>query len=275
VPSAPVWSDYYEPATEQLYTYDSHADDYFATMSYNPYVSYYTYEPITESYIAYTPEVAEWTSYYAAPTEPLYYFDVGTAAYYQETEEPSPYVDYYTYESGSYSPYEPEIVGGQGATAEWYNQQYESPAYSTYVESIDSYLPVEEPSIYYETVSYEPISEESYESYATTTSFYYNPETLTYVEATPDVASEQYYYQTTTYIPIEEETYSTVGGWENDDFWNRDSYTPYYYNEETYSYEEASPEVETESYYYQLTTYEPIIVGGQGATADWYNNQYE
>jgi hypothetical protein len=226
-------------------------------MSYNPYVSYYTYEPTTESYIAYTPEVAEWTSYYAAPTEPLYYFDVGTAAYYQETEEPSPYVDYYTYESGSYSPYETQIVGGQGATAEWYNQQYESPAYYTYVESIDSYLPIEEPSIYYETVSYEPISEEAYESYATATSFYYNPETNTYVEATPDVAAEQYYYEVTSYSPV------MVGGQGATaayyDWLSQQEETPVYYTyyEETDSYVPVA-EPSLESFYYQTTTYLPI-----------------
>jgi hypothetical protein len=91
-----------------------------------------------------------------------------------------------------------------------------------------------------------------------------------YTESYEPVAEPTYYYQYTTYAPAE-----NVGGWENGGWWNAFTNTPYYYNEETQTYEYATPDVETEQYYYETLSYEPIV-GGQGATAayyEWLNQQ--
>lgn len=62
------------------------------------------------------------------------------------------------------------MVGGQGATAayyDWLSQQEETPVYytyfDTYYDGADTYVPIAEPSLesyYYSAISYEPVPEE-------------------------------------------------------------------------------------------------------------------
>jgi hypothetical protein len=77
--------------------------------------------------------------------------------------------------------YEPSIVGGQGATAAWYNNQYEQPSVAIYTfnECTSTYEPIEEPTY-----------QEQY--------YYFSPETNTYVEYEPTLAVWSDYYEPST-----------------------------------------------------------------------------
>jgi hypothetical protein len=110
VPTPVAWTDWYEPATEEVYTFVPALDTYVVVDEPSPYVSYWSYVPETEQYVEYEPTPAVWT--YAVPTESLFWYDVATNSYIEEEEEPSPYVNYFTYSPkiDSYVSYHPEPI---------------------------------------------------------------------------------------------------------------------------------------------------------------------
>jgi hypothetical protein len=64
-PTPVAWTDWYEPATEEVYTYVPALDTYEVVEEPSPYLTYYSYVPETHSYEELKPTVAEWSSYYA------------------------------------------------------------------------------------------------------------------------------------------------------------------------------------------------------------------
>jgi len=78
----------------------------------SPYVDYVYYEPSVSSFVWYEPSVSTWTEYYETIGSPVYWYDESTLTYILESESPSPYVDYYTYNESldSYSYYAPTPI---------------------------------------------------------------------------------------------------------------------------------------------------------------------
>jgi len=214
-PISVAWTDFYEPSPVQLYTWTGPSTytivgangegiwnpptNYFSYVEEpSPYVSYYYYNEVTESYQPYEPTPVEWTSYYEEPTVELYSWSgpssyspeiVGangagiwhpSTSYFQIETEPSPYQSYYYYEPStqSYLPYEPSPV-------QW-TSYYEEPTvelYSYYGPSTYTYTYEESEPIlgggsfdWTPTWVYQTVSEPSpYQTY-----YYYEPSTESY-----------------------------------------------------------------------------------------------
>jgi hypothetical protein len=143
IPSAPVWTDYYEQSTSPLYSWNEYSEAYESSSSPNPYWSYYTFSEATGTYNSYEPTPARWTNYYGVPSVDLYSYDESTNSYFVESE-PSPYQTYYVWNSGTVLTYEPSPI----SPPEPWTNYYEVPSVSlySYEECTDSYAPVNEPS---------------------------------------------------------------------------------------------------------------------------------
>jgi hypothetical protein len=64
-PTPVAWTDWYEPVTEEVYTFVPALDTYEVVEEPSPYLTYFTYVPSTHTYEELVPTVASWSSYYA------------------------------------------------------------------------------------------------------------------------------------------------------------------------------------------------------------------
>jgi hypothetical protein len=102
VPSAPVWTDYYETPSEQLYSWNEYTGEYEQSSSPSPYADYYVFSSATNQYTGYNPTPVVWTKFYATPSVDLYSYDESTNSYFVESN-PSPYNTYYVWDESSSS----------------------------------------------------------------------------------------------------------------------------------------------------------------------------
>ena len=137
-PTPVQWTDYYTAPSAPLFYYEPSTDQYLSIPSHelSPYADYYTFDQFTQTYTVYEPTYAQWTSVFEEPTADLYYYEPATQEYIID-EEPSPYVDYFTYNvaTQNYEGYEPSPI-------EW-TSYFEEPATQLYsfVESTNSFEP--------------------------------------------------------------------------------------------------------------------------------------
>jgi hypothetical protein len=146
---------------------------YYTVQEPSAQETYYYWSEPTESYVQYNPTPVEWTSWYSAPSVPLYWYEPSTETY-EPVSEPSPYLSYYWYEPSTqtYFEYSPSPLA--------WTSTFEEPSVPLYYydESTSSYYAESEPSPAVSYYFWEP-STESYIPYEATpvqwTSWYEEP----------------------------------------------------------------------------------------------------
>jgi hypothetical protein len=81
VPQAPVWTDYYEAPSTDLYYYEPSVQSHVLVEDPSPYGQYVYYNEPSGEYLTYVPEDVDWEEYYEAPQTHLYYYDVPTQSF--------------------------------------------------------------------------------------------------------------------------------------------------------------------------------------------------